>query len=983
MSTREIKTIFAIDGEKKYNDAIKDINEEQKRLNAEYKAAGAAAAAAGDKQGKLRIEAEKLNKDIELQKKRVEEAKNAVEQSTAKYGENAKSTQELKIQYYNAEAALSKLQGQLIATNKDLANQESKLKSVGEAAERAGKKIQSAGSGMSSAGSALTNGVTVPLIAAGTALAGVVTKATENADEIAQTAEIYGLTTDRVQELSYAGKALDVDLETMTKSQTKLIKSMSAAEKGTGTQAEAFAKLGVNIKDANGNFKDSDEIWGEVLEKLGGVSNETERDSIAMELLGKSAMELNPLINAGADGIDKLTKAAHDNGAVLSGDEVAALDEFGDTVDQMKQEISTASAEIAVELMPTFKKLYPIVRNDVVPAIKDLAEFIGNLADMYEKLSPQQQDAVVKLVAITAALGPFLKLTGGITSTVGKATTAVGGLLTKLGNKGVIDGVTQSTTKLGTSAAGASSSVGMLGVAMLATAAASAAIIYGFEKAGEKYDKMSAYVEDFENGVASAHAEIESGTSILSNYSSALTTGSEAMSGYDAGISAAQSRIIELAQLAASETREYTDAEKEEIQKLIDLITDYTGKKVDAYAQQQGIVSSMVSNETVMDKDAAAKYVASAKDAAQQVIDASTKARTDAYAEAVQLYGAGGEKDKEAYQQLIDNADYAYNEQVRIANQGAHDTILAITAKYYEQNVKDTEYMIAYEDICKRLEEAEKSKNDYITDLWEELGVAEENRNEDNQYYLGVMNAADNKYKNELEAIYEDEANLRGKDGEDAVEYMMALRDDYTVYGQEAIDAAQRVAAGVAAPFGDLASTFYGFGANTINGLISGMQANTPGAYTAAEEAAKGIASAYAKKQKINSPSKVMIGLGVNTMAGLPIGMRSKEQEIRDTAADIANAIPEEIEKAPSPEAMIKMQYDQSGLDTVMRSAGAASIKLSAVGNAASASGLSSVKQVVHSGELTVKGVNNQGEVVGVSKIIMDQLKLDNMMAGR
>ena len=162
----------------------------------------------------------------------------------------------------------------MIATNKDLANQESKLKSVGEAAERAGKKIQSAGSGMSSAGSALTNGVTVPLIAAGTALAGVVTKATENADEIAQTAEVYGLTTDRVQELSYAGKALDVDLETMTKSQTKLIKSMSAAEKGTGTQAEAFAKLGVIIKDANGNFKDSDEIWGEVLEKLGGVSNQ-------------------------------------------------------------------------------------------------------------------------------------------------------------------------------------------------------------------------------------------------------------------------------------------------------------------------------------------------------------------------------------------------------------------------------------------------------------------------------------------------------------------------------------------------------------------------------------------------------------------------------------------------------------------------------------------------------------------------------------
>jgi hypothetical protein len=38
------------------------------------------------------------------------------------------------------------------------------------------------------------------------------------------------------------------------------------------------------------------------------MENETERDALAMTILGKSAQELNPLIEAGADKMEELGK---------------------------------------------------------------------------------------------------------------------------------------------------------------------------------------------------------------------------------------------------------------------------------------------------------------------------------------------------------------------------------------------------------------------------------------------------------------------------------------------------------------------------------------------------------------------------------------------------------------------------------------------------------------------------------------------------
>jgi hypothetical protein len=91
----------------------------------------------------------------------------------------------------------------------------------------------------------------------------------------------------------------------------------------------------------------------EALNALGDVGNETERDALAMQLFGKSAMDLNPLIKAGGEELNRLASEARESGAVMSNESVAGLDDFGDALDSLKLAISGTFGEALAKIIPS------------------------------------------------------------------------------------------------------------------------------------------------------------------------------------------------------------------------------------------------------------------------------------------------------------------------------------------------------------------------------------------------------------------------------------------------------------------------------------------------------------------------------------------------------------------------------------------------------------------------------------------------------
>ena len=199
-----------------------------------------------------------------------------------------------------------------------------------------------------------------------------------------------GLTTDEVQEMQYVTTALDGSVDLLARSQARLTRSMAEARDGTAQYKEAFDKLGLSVTDTSGNLKTASDFMYEVLDALGQVASETERDAIALEIFGRSAQELNPLIKAGGDEIKRLREEARQTGAVMSKEAVEAIDSLGDSIDLVKQRITAFIGEGLARLMG--------VGRETVASLTESARALDKVNEEYEKTATHT--AAVATVAL-------------------------------------------------------------------------------------------------------------------------------------------------------------------------------------------------------------------------------------------------------------------------------------------------------------------------------------------------------------------------------------------------------------------------------------------------------------------------------------------------------------------------------------------------------------------------------------------------------
>lgn len=218
----------------------------------------------------------------------------------------------------------------------------------------------------------------------GGAMVDATVSAGDYVDEVNTLSVKTGISAERLQEMNYVTGLIDVSVETMTGSMTKLEKSMSSANKtnekyeekmaalneqlkaGKITQEEwvekaeeieastvtAYDKLGISITDVNGNLRDNEEVFWEVIDALGQMEDGTDRDLLAMELLGKSAKELNPLIEAGSERFNELAQEAHDVGYVMDQETMDSFQAFDDQMERLNKSSESAKNALGTVLLP-------------------------------------------------------------------------------------------------------------------------------------------------------------------------------------------------------------------------------------------------------------------------------------------------------------------------------------------------------------------------------------------------------------------------------------------------------------------------------------------------------------------------------------------------------------------------------------------------------------------------------------------------------
>ena len=400
-----------------YKTAVSGLNREMRVVESGFKASAAALGDWGKDATGLEMRIESLNKTTDLQRQKVDATRREYERVREEKGDNARAAQELEIKLNKETETLNKMERELGETEKALEEVRSESDEAGKEVQDLGRKSDVASDslgGLKKVAGGLKDALKIGVAAVAglaAAVAGVsaavgklvLDSASASADLIDLSAKV-GLSTDTLQELAYVGDQVGTSADTMTGSLVKMTRTMGDArdeardyqrklrdaeaagkdlsEIELGDYAKAYDTLGVAVVDANGNLRDQETVFRELITALGQVDNATERDALALDIFGRSAMELNPLIKAGANEIARLSQEAHDVGAVVEEDTVAALEEFDDKVVSLKASISGTAKTLAGAFLPGFSTIIDGARGYASKLANIVKESDGDFGQM-------------------------------------------------------------------------------------------------------------------------------------------------------------------------------------------------------------------------------------------------------------------------------------------------------------------------------------------------------------------------------------------------------------------------------------------------------------------------------------------------------------------------------------------------------------------------------------------------------------------------
>lgn len=331
-----------------------------------------------------------LEKAVEESEKKLEVLKETAQKAYSTLGKEGGATAE---DIAVLEVEISKTNSQLKKYKSEMDGAGDETKKTGNETEKAGKQAKDSGKNFEKFGSTVKAAAKVAAgaIAAVTAATGAAVKGLANctieagkfADEVGEISTKSGISTESVQKFKFAAELLDVPLETVTGSLAKLTKSMDKAKDGKGA-ADTFKQLGVSLYDNYGNLRDNEAVFWDVIEALDKVQVETNRDAAAMAIFGKSAQDLNPIIEAGKGKFEELGKTAEDMGYVIGDDTLGKFQEFDDQMQLLNKSAESAKNALGLVLLPVLGSLATDGTDALSEFSKGIQEAGGDPAAMGE-----------------------------------------------------------------------------------------------------------------------------------------------------------------------------------------------------------------------------------------------------------------------------------------------------------------------------------------------------------------------------------------------------------------------------------------------------------------------------------------------------------------------------------------------------------------------------------------------------------------------
>ncbi len=202
-----------------------------------------------------------------------------------------------------------------------------------------------------------------------------------------------GVTYGEMAGLAHAGALVDVSMETIGGAMTKADIAFVKAANGSKVAMAAFDTLGLSVESLNG--MSAAERFEAIAQAISQLPTEAERSAAAVRIFGRSGVELLPIFEQGAAGIQAARAEAERFGLTLTGAQAGNIDAMGDSFDRAQQAISGVIQQIVAYLAPAIES--------VTSQFSDLIGSVGGAT-----IGQTIGDGILQGARFLAQIGDFL-----------------------------------------------------------------------------------------------------------------------------------------------------------------------------------------------------------------------------------------------------------------------------------------------------------------------------------------------------------------------------------------------------------------------------------------------------------------------------------------------------------------------------------------------------------------------------------------------
>jgi hypothetical protein len=245
-------------------------------------------------------------------------------------------------------------------------------------------------------------------------------------DDLDDMSAKFSITAEHLQRQRFLYSRATDDAKNYDKALSKLNSVMSSIARGRGTAyIETLERLGVSTTTASGATKSAAVVYEEILSSLSQVADETERASLASIIFGETGLSVALVAGLSKEELAQYNAELKQNG-IVSNEAAAQAGAIADKIDDCKQQLAAAGAELTVALLPVVLQLIEIAQTTIIPILTKVAGWFANM-------SPEQQKFVFFLLMLIILLPKIISIITAIVGVVKAITIASYGAAGGLG----------------------------------------------------------------------------------------------------------------------------------------------------------------------------------------------------------------------------------------------------------------------------------------------------------------------------------------------------------------------------------------------------------------------------------------------------------------------------------------------------------------------------------------------------------------------